>query len=214
MKLRIATRVMILFFAASALASAYWYDRLPHAFVSHWNAAGQANGTMTKATGAFFIPGLMLIFMAIAFAIPKIDPLKENLEKFRKDYDLLWLTLLGFLAWLHAMMLAWNLGAHFSFGRWLSPAFAALWYALGAVLGRAHRNWFVGIRTPWTLASDEVWDKTHRLASKLFKIVAGISLIGVIAPLQASTLILWPVLAVALTTVVYSYVLWKRLPRV
>ena len=201
---------MLVLFGACVLASAYWYDRLPQAFVSHWNAAGQANGTMPKATGTFFIPGLMLVFIAIYAAIPKIDPLKENLEKFRKDYDLLWLTMLGFFAWLHIMMLAWNLGAQFSFGRWLSPAFAGLWYALGIVLGRAHRNWFVGIRTPWTLASDEVWDRTHRLASKLFKVVAAISLIGVILPLQASSLILWPVLAVALVTVVYSYVAWKH----
>ena len=214
MRLRIVSRVMFVLFAACVLASAYWYDRLPQAFVSHWNAAGQANGTMTKATGAFFIPGLMLIFMAIYFAIPKIDPLKENLEKFRKDYDLLWLTMLGFFAWIHVMMLAWNLGVHFSFVCWLSPAFAALWYALGVVLGRAHRNWFVGIRTPWTLASDEVWDKTHRLASKLFKAVAVLSLIGIIMPAQASNLILWPVLGVVLATVVYSYIVWKRLPKV
>ncbi len=211
---RNAFAVMWLLFIVSVAASAFWYARLPDAFVSHWNAAGEANGTMSKAAGAFFVPGIMLVFLGLYALIPKIDPLKENLEKFRKDYDLLWLAVLGFFAYLHAMILAWNLGTRFAFGRWLVPAFAALWYVLGIVLGRAHRNWFVGIRTPWTLASDEVWDKTHRFGSKLFKIMAVVSLIGLFLPAQASGLIVLPAIAVAGATIVYSHVVWKRLPKV
>lgn len=200
-------------FAASVVASVYLYPQLPEAFASHWNASGQTDGSMPKSVGAFFVPGMMLFFLVLYALIPRIDPLKKNLGAFRKEYDLLWCALIAFLAYIHAIMLLWNLGARFELVRWMTPAFAVLWYVLGIVMGRAKRNWFVGIRTPWTLANDLVWDKTHTFGARLFKATALIALLGLFVPTEwAVWCIVIPALVTSFSSIVYSYLVWKRLP--
>lgn len=200
-------------FAASVAASVFLYPQLPETFASHWNVAGQADGSMPKSAGAFFVPGMMLFFLVLYTLIPRIDPLKENLGKFRKEYDLLWCALIAFLAYIHAIMLLWNLGMRFEFVRWMTPAFAVLWYVLGIVMGRAKRNWFVGIRTPWTLANDLVWDKTHTFGARLFKATALFALLGLFVPTEwAVWCIVLPALVTSFSSIAYSYVVWKRLP--
>ncbi|MFA5853774.1 MAG: DUF1648 domain-containing protein [Patescibacteria group bacterium] len=205
--------VMCALIVACVAASLFFYPQFPERFASHWNAAGQADGWMSKSFGAFFVPGMMLFFIGLYALIPRIDPLKKNLGAFRKEYDLLWLALTIFFAYVHGITVLWNLGARFGFVRWMTPAFAGLWYVLGIVLSRAKRNWFVGIRTPWTLASDIVWDKTHEFGSKLFKTTALIALFGLLLPTE---LVVWciliPALVTSLATIVYSFVVWKRLP--
>lgn len=196
---------------ASAAASAVFYPAFPEAYVSHWNASGEADGTMSKTVGAFFVPGLMLVFLGLYALVPRVDPLRENLEKFRKDYDLLWLALFVFFAYVHGMTVLWNLGTRFGFVRWMTPAFAGLWYVLGIVLSRARRNWFVGIRTPWTLASDDVWNDTHAFGAKLFKATAVIALLGIVLPAsQVLWFILLPVILTSVATVLYSYLSWRK----
>jgi uncharacterized membrane protein len=205
--------VMCALVAASVAASVFLYPQFPEMFASHWNAAGQADGWMSKSFGAFFVPGLMLFFIGLYALIPRIDPLKHNLGAFRKEYDLLWLALTAFFAYVHGIIVMWNIGARFGFVYWMTPAFAGLWYILGIVLSRAKRNWFVGIRTPWTLASDIVWDKTHAFGAKLFKATAIVVLLGLLFPAEwVVWFILIPALATSLSTIIYSYVAWKRLP--
>ena len=87
----------------------------------------------------------------------------------------------------------------------LAPAFGVLFYCLGILLGNAKRNWFVGIRTPWTLSSDVVWDKTHKMGGKLFKAAGVVAFLGVLVPAYALLLVIVPVIAVAVYTFVYSY---------
>ncbi|WKZ29254.1 MAG: SdpI family protein [Patescibacteria group bacterium] len=196
---------------ASAAASVIFYPAFPEEYASHWNMAGEVDDTMPKSTGALFMPGIMLVLLGLYALIPRIDPLKENLEKFRRAYDLLWLALFSFFAYVHALTLFWNLGGRFSFVRFLTPAFAVLWYVIGVVLARSRRNWFVGIRTPWTLASDDVWNDTHAFGAKLFKATAVVSLLGVFLP---APYVFWfivaPVLLTSLATVLYSYLAWRR----
>jgi hypothetical protein len=74
----------------------------------------------------------------------------------------------------------------------------------------AKRNWFIGIRTPWTLSSDSVWDKTHKLGGKLFKVSGIIALFGVIFPLFAFYLVIVPVISVAFYTMLFSYLEFRK----
>ena len=92
------------------------------------------------------------------------------------------------------------------------PAFSALFYLAGVMLSKAKRNWFIGIRTPWTLSSDRVWDKTHRLGAKLFKASAIIGLFGIVFINYAFVLMIAPVLASAVISIVYSYMEYNRKP--
>jgi uncharacterized membrane protein len=92
----------------------------------------------------------------------------------------------------------------------LSPAFAVIFYYAGVLTQNAHRNWFVGIRTPWTLSSVTVWQKTHKLGGKLFKLTALLSLFGTVLPQLAIYLIMAPVIFTTITVFVYSYLEYQK----
>jgi len=92
----------------------------------------------------------------------------------------------------------------------LSPAFAILLYYSGTLTEKAKQNWFVGIRTPWTLSSEKVWQKTHKIGGKLFKICGIIALLGFFFPDLAFLFILVPLLSVCVYTIVYSYFEYKK----
>ena len=188
------------------------YPHLPALVASHWNAAGDVNGYLGKFWGVFLLPIIMLGLLGLYLIIPKIDPLKANLKSFRNYYDGLWTLILAFMLYVFGLQLAWNLGARFDFGHALVPALAVLWYVTGVVLGKVKRNWFMGIRTPWTLSSDAVWDKTHAFGGKLFKIAAVISLLGIFfRGGLVIVMVIVPVLIVAVATVPYSYVVYRKL---
>ncbi len=197
----------------ASLAASFWlFARLPENFVSHWNAAGDPDGSLPKFAGAFLVPGMMLFFLVLRWTLTRIDPLRKNIRSFQREYDLFWLALSAFLAYVHGTVLAWNLGVRFELARWLAPAFAGFWYALGTVIARARRNWSIGIRTPWTLSSDDVWNKTHAFGSKLFKAAACIALAGFFLPVAwAAWSIAVPALLASFSSIAYSYAVWKRL---
>ncbi|MFH0869643.1 MAG: SdpI family protein [archaeon] len=108
------------------------------------------------------------------------------------------------------MTIAWNLGYMFSMTLLLVPALAALFFCAGVLISKAKRNWFIGIRTPWTLSSDAVWDKTHELGGKLFKLSGILALAGMLFGDYAFWFVLAPVLAFSLFLVYYSYRLFNE----
>jgi len=188
----------------------YMYPRLPNLIASHWNAQGQVDGYMSKFWGLFLLPlisvGLVLLFVAI----PKIDPLKGNIEKFRTFYDRFVILFMVFFLYLYLLTVLWNIGMRYNFGQVLAPAFGGLFYYVGVLIEHAKQNWFVGIRTPWTLSSEDVWDKTHATGAKLFKIIGVVALLGVLLPNFALFFVLIPVLIVTVYVIVYSYVAYQR----
>lgn len=115
------------------------------------------------------------------------------------------ILLLVFLLYVYLLTIEWNLRRRFVMIRFLAPGFAILFFFCGVLLERTKRNMFIGIRTPWTLTSDRVWDKTHRLGGTLFKIVGVLSLGGIVIPSHTIRFVLAPVLLAALGVVLYSY---------
>jgi uncharacterized membrane protein len=196
--------------ALSFIVSLWVYPSLPASVASHWNAAGQANGYSDKLFGALFVPVLSLVLVVFFVFLPRIDPLRANYAKFQKYYDLFVLVFVAFMVYLHAITIYWNLGGAFSFTALLTPAFAALFYFIGVLMQNAKRNWFVGIRTPWTMSSDRVWDRTHAVGGKLFKACGIISLLGLVFSDAAIVFMVAPVISVAVFTFVFSYVEFKK----
>jgi uncharacterized membrane protein len=92
----------------------------------------------------------------------------------------------------------------------MAPAFGVLFYAAGILIKNSKRNYFIGIRTPWTLQSDEVWGRTHRRGSLLFRAAGVIAALGVILPEQAIWLLLAPVGVFTIYIVIYSYLEYKK----
>ena len=186
------------------------YPTVPDHVVSHWNAAGQADGYMSKFWGLLLIPLIMTGFVALLAVLPRIDPHKKNYEKFRDWYEgFILLFVLFFLA-IQVQIILWSSGYQVSPNLTFPLLTGMLFIYLGFLLGHAEQNWFVGIRTPWTLSSKTVWKKTHELGGKLFKIAGVISCAGIVAGEYAFWFILVPVLSVAVYTVVYSYTEYQK----
>jgi len=183
---------------------------LPDKLASHWDSQGQVNGYMSKFLGLFLMPIIILAITLLFYFLPKIDPRKESYNSFRKYYDAFILFLVLFMLYVYILTILWNLGMLFNMSYTLLPALALLFYYVGMLVSKSKRNWFVGIRTPWTLSSDYVWDKTHKLGGILFRIAAVFILLGLVFPTKSLYFILIPIITVAIITFVYSYFVFRK----
>ena len=190
---------------AAFLLSICFYNLLPQRIVSHWGLYGEPNGMSDKSIALFMMP-IIGTFMYILFLfIPKLDPLKKNIKSFEGQFNIFINGILLFLFYIHTLMIVWNIGYQFNFILFLTPAFSLLSYSIGILLEHAKRNWFIGIRTPWTLSSDKVWDKTHKLGSRLYKYAAIFPLLGIVFQNYAFYLTIFSLVGVSLYLFIYSY---------
>jgi len=208
MKSFIALSVALI--AASLLLSIYAYPYLPEMVASHWNTKGEVDGYLPRFWGAFLVPTIMVGLYLLVVSVPKIDPLKANIMQFIKYYYGLIVVVLVFMLVVHTQVTLWSLGYVISPNIVFPISIGVLFIYIGALLNKAKRNWFVGIRTPWTLSSDTVWAKTHKIGGRLFILAGLVSILGVLLPEYAFLFILLPVIAVTFYTVVYSYVAYQR----
>lgn len=186
------------------------YPLLPEKVASHWNSAGEVNGYMSRFWGAFLMPIISAVMYFIFLIVPRVDPKRENIEKFRRDFDNFIILLFLFMLYIYGLTLWWNMGGRFEMVRYLMPAMAVLFYCIGIMVGRAKMNFSIGIRTPWTLSSEEVWRKTHLLGGKLFKACGVLVLIGAIFPYYAVWFVLVPSIAAAAWSMIYSYTEFRK----
>ena len=194
----------------SFLIGIYLYPSMPEEMASHWNAQGEVNDYLPKFWGLFLMPIMSLGLFLLFLVVPKIDPLKTNIEKFRKYFDGFIVLMLGFLFYVYVLTIFWNLGIRFNMGQLLMPAMAVLFYYCGILIENAKRNWFIGIKTPWTLSNENVWNKTHKLGGKLFKILGVIALLGIMSGKYALFFILCPIIFASIYLVVYSYFAYQK----
>ncbi|MFZ2152446.1 MAG: SdpI family protein [Microgenomates group bacterium] len=198
--------IILIGFIVAFLSSPY----LPSQLASHWDARGLVNGYSSKLFGLYFIPVLSLCFYFLFLFLPSIDPYKNNFKQFVPHYNNFVTVILGFFFYIHSLTIFWNLGYQFNMIQLLSPAFFGLFYFTATLIRVAKRNWFVGIRTPWTMSSDRVWRETHSLGGQLFKYVAFTCLVGLFYPDLAIFFLIIPVLGITLFLFIYSYVLYLR----
>ena len=207
---KLAFWLSVLFIVVSFVLAFYYYPSMPDQMASHWNAKGEVDGNMSKFWGLFLMPILSIFMFGLFLLLPSIDPLKKNFVKFRAYYDWFVVVLLGFLLYIYLLTLLWNLGYVFNMSVMMVAAMGVLFFYIGYLLKNAERNWFVGIRTPWTLSSDKVWKKTHQLGGKMFKVSGIIAFCGLFFQEIAIWLVLVPVLFTALFLFVYSYFVYKK----
>jgi uncharacterized membrane protein len=203
--------VALLMIVAAAALSLAVYARLPETMASHWDVNDQVNGTMSRFWGAFLMPLLALAMLGLFLVIPSIDPLKANIAKFRGTFNAFIALIMAFLLYVHVLTVLWNLGVQsFRMSTALLPGIGLIFIFAGVLMRKAKRNFFIGIRTPWTLSSDRVWDQTHSVGSVLFIISGVLALLGAFMPGHVTWWLLAPVMASSLFLVVYSYVLWRE----
>jgi uncharacterized membrane protein len=211
MSTKLTTILVLLLIAVAVVAGIALWDQLPGQMASHWNANDQVDGYISKFWGVWMMPLVTLGMFGLFLLVPAIDPLKANIAKFRGVFNLFILLIAAFMLYVHGLTLAWNLGYEFRMSAAMLPFLGILFIFVGYMLRQAKRNWFIGIRTPWTLSSDSVWDKTHRLGSILFMLSGVLAFAGSFLGGEAAFWLFFiPLMGSALFLVVYSYVLYQR----
>ena len=211
MSTRTTIFVTIFLIAFAVTFSIAVFDRLPDQMASHWNTANQVDGYISRFWGAFLMPIMTVGILVLFMIIPSIDPLKANIAQFREYFNTFITLIAAFMVYMHILTMLWNLGYNqFNMGTAMMPAMGLLFVFAGIMMRKAKRNFFIGIRTPWTLSSDRVWDETHRLGSTLFIVSGLLALLGAVFEAYAIWLILIPVLGSTIFLLVYSYVLYQR----
>lgn len=184
----------------------------------HWGLDGTPDRFGGPVEAFLGLPMLALGLTALFVALPFLDPRGSNLRYSSPLYLTGWLGALGLMALIQSAQTLAALGvialSGETFSRLVGGGVAALFLLMGNVLGKARPNWFVGVRTPWTLSSDLAWDKTHRLAGRLFVLVglAGIAA-ALFAPLTATfAVVVGGAVLTAVVAVVYSWAVWRGAP--
>jgi len=182
-------------------------DKLP----SHWNAAGEVDGYSGKTFALFFYPAITLFLYLLMTLLPKIDPFRKNYEKFKKPYYFIRLIFVIFFFLLYSYMILAAVGYTFNMKYFMIPTLSLLFLGIGSVMPKIKRNYFVGFRTPWTLQSDEVWNKTHEFGGKSFMVSAIISFFSIFFGTYSFFIFITVIIAGSLLPLFYSYYLYRKL---
>lgn len=212
MNTRTTTFLVLLMIIAATIVGVVLWNRLPDPMASHWGPNDEVNGYMSKFWGVFLMPLITLGMFLLFLVIPSIDPLKANIAQFRDVFNLFIALIVAFMVYIYFLTLRWNLGyTNFGMSKAMLPAMGILFFFVGYMLRKAKRNFFIGIRTPWTLSSDRVWDETHRLGSVLFMISGALAFLGsFFGGMTAFWFLFVPLIASTLVTLVYSYLVYQK----
>lgn len=203
--------------AIMVLVSAWAWTQVPAGtqVPIHWNAAGEPDNYGNKFVGIFLMPLVALGVVAIVSLIPFIDPLRANIARSGKALRATLLGVLFFMLALHVATMVNVAGYDFNVGYVAAPTVGLMFIILGNYMGKIRRNYMFGVRTPWTLASELSWNKTHRLAGKLF-VITGIVilLVALWNPAWAFYALIGGVVTILVLAMAYSYWVWKNDPAV
>jgi uncharacterized membrane protein len=214
MKLSWRTELPQLLVIAAMFAVAAWaWPQVPDKIPIHWNIRGEVDGWGGRFTGLVLLPIVAAGMYLLMLLLPLIDPGRRNYENFGKAFAVIRLALVLFFAAMYAAMVRAAFGHALNMSTIIFPATGVLFIVLGNFMSKLRPNWFVGVRTPWTLSSRLSWDKTHRLAGWLFVVMGAMFFVlaffqnpwtlAVIIAIDFS-LLLWMVL--------YSYLVYRSDP--
>ncbi len=199
------------FIAGAWLFSIAVYSRLPDRVAVHWGLSGEPNRYGSRIEGAFLLPALMVALFLLMQWYPSRDPRAANIAKFRSAYDTIVAMTIAFLGVMHVLALGQSLGWRVDITTVALVGGGALFVVLGNLLPLARSNFIFGIRTPWTLSSERVWTRAHRVGGYAM-VAAGLIIIAsaFVARPMGVVVALTSLLLSGLIPIVYSYILWSR----
>lgn len=205
--------VCALLIAAAAIATVAWYGGLPAVVPVHWDIDGKPNGYGPRAMLWLLGPGLMGAMLVVGLCLPWLSPRRFEIASFKATYSYFIVVIVCMLGFLHLAVLRAILTGAAGMDRTIYVGLFILLVLLGNPMGKVKRNFYIGVKTPWTLASERVWHATHRLCARLMVASGLLGLIAVFAGAGP-----WIILALAagwaVVVVVFSLVYYKRLERV
>ena len=187
----------------------YW-NNFPAKVPTHWNISNQVDSYSPKEVGLFLIPGMNVLLYFLFLAIPKLDPRRENFKLFGTTFKILRISISALMLLLFIVIVLISLGMKLNVGQIVIYGTILLFLIIGNFMGNIRRNYFAGIRTPWTLHSDEVWRLTHRISGKLW--VAS-SILMLLLGLFIKLPVLGYIYFVCIVPILYSYFIFKILEK-
>ncbi len=201
----------VLLVAIATIASIIVYPKLPDRVPTHFDLRGNPNAYGPKWVPTVIFPVMILALWGLMRGLPKIDPRRANYARMQDTYDLVVNVVLTMLAALHLLILAGAMGSPVPFVRLMPAVIGVAFIAIGNLLPRARSNWWFGIRTPWTLSNDRVWERTHRVGGY---VMSATGVLAIISAFFTSPIALIAFIVVALAMSVgllaYSYFAWKQ----
>lgn len=195
---------------AAVLLAFFIYPTLPSIVPTHWNAFGEIDGYGPGWLGTFLVPALMAFVLLLFVIIPKIEVFQKNLKAFEKEYWMLCYVVQLFFFVLFALTILPNYGYCFNFAQVFALPLGMLFISIGVLMPSFKRTFFVGIRTPWSLANDDVWKKTHVFGGKAFILAGLASLISSPFPTAVLPISIGAILIASIASVVYSYIIFRK----
>jgi uncharacterized membrane protein len=191
------TLLLLADFALGALSASQLPDQVP----VHWNFRGEIDRYGSPWEVAFLLPGIIAAATGLLILLPKLGQSGVQLARSGRAYGRMVVAIVIVLIAIHVLLVI--RGSHaFDFPSAVLAVLGVLIAATGNWMGKIRRNAFAGIRTPWTLKSDEVWERTKRLGGRMM--VA----FGILVAAAASCLPFWMVIA-ALMTGLFALVIWS-----
>lgn len=188
------------------LAGLLLWNRLPDQIATHFGSGNVANGWSSKSFAVFGLPFFLLAVHLICFFIIANDPKRKNIDgRFLKCF--LWLVpLVSLVCCLPCYAIA--LGINVDIGMIVCLLLGVFFIVIGVLMRNIKQNYTVGVKLPWTLNSEENWDRTHRLTSKLW--IAGGVIFGINSIPQFDSIMLAVIAILALVPIGYSFILYKK----
>lgn len=184
---------------------------MPDIVPTHWNVRGDIDGFAPKWVGLLLFPSLILVIYLVFTYLPKFMMIyMGNFRKFEKHYYNFRLVMICFLASLYFVSLLPNFGVYFNMNYFMIVSLSLFFYYVGYIMQFFKRNFFIGMRTPWALVNEVVWDRTHQLASKLFRVSAIIMVFSLFFPDWFWLFLAVPLLVSVVWVFVYSYKVFKK----
>lgn len=210
MNTKSALLVSFAFILATLTITLALWSRLPEQVPTHWDINGNVNGTMSPGGFLGFFLGLSSLLAVLLFALPKMSPKGFEVQEWRPVYNLITVVVIGMFSAIHVAVVLGAAGGTFDMGKVVIAVVLAGLGVMGNLLGKVKKNFWVGVRTPWTLASDQVWTATHRLAARLMFAGGIIGAVAILAGLPPAV-VFTAVMALILYPVAYSYLAYRRI---
>lgn len=193
------------------ILSIYFYMHFPDKVPTHWNVQGEVDGWSSKSFGAFMLPAIMTGTYLLFLVFPILDPKKERYQEFFKPFWVFRVALIAIFFALYVLTGLAGLGFSIPIGIMVPALIGGMFIVIGNYFGKVKSNWLFGIRTPWTLSSETVWNKTHRLGGKMF-IIGGVLLLfmGLLPSSWVMPVFILVIILAALVPMVYSYLEYRK----
>ncbi len=199
----------VFIFGALGVITSYGFLNIDSRLAVHFNSAGVADGFMPLIPGLALIPLLTVLLYILLKHLPELDPLGDNYESFETSLEHFTLAIVGLMTYIQGLIVAWNTGTGFNMSLAITPGIAVIYFLVGSLMEDAERNWFVGLRNPWTLNSDYVWEQTHRKAGPIFRVAGALALLAIPFTEYSLIFLVGPVLSAAVFLTAYSYWLYS-----